>query len=101
MMRITFWGSAMKRTVGMDTVVAAVSIVAELCFSRAANVQAQSSARQIPTFQVDASWPKVPSKWVLGLVSGVAVDAQDHIWVLHRPGTVVPEKKDKAAPALL
>src|SRR4051794_23334690 len=91
----------MKRTLGIATVVAAVSILAGLCFSRGVSVQAQGSARELPTFQVDPAWPKVPSKWVLGLVSGVAVDSQDHIWVLHRPETVLPDQKDKAAPAVL
>src|ERR1700740_1972463 len=64
-------------------------------------VAAQAPARQAPTFQVDPSWPKVPSKWVLGLVSGVNVDAQDHVWVIHRPRTVKPEDKAKAAPPVL
>ena len=91
----------MTRTLGMATAVAAISIAAGLCLDRAAGLQAQGTAKQIPTFEVDASWPKVPAKWVLGLVSGVAVDAQDHVWVLHRPRTVLPEQKDKAAPALL
>lgn len=64
-------------------------------------IHVTAQGRQIPTFQVDPMWPKVPSKWVLGLVSGVSVDSRDHIWVLHRPKTVLPEQKDKAAPALL
>ncbi len=59
------------------------------------------AARQVPTFQVDPAWPKVPSKWALGLVSGINVDSQDHIWVLHRPRTVKPEDKGRAAPAVL
>src|SRR5262249_3896833 len=54
-----------------------------------------------PSFQVDPTWPKVPAKWVLGLVSGVAIDAQDHVWVLHRPETVPDEQRSKAAPAVL
>jgi hypothetical protein len=67
-------------------------------------VSAQSkpgAATQIPTFKVDPSWAKVPSKWVLGLVSGVNVDSRDRIWVLHRPRTVKPEDKARAAPAVL
>jgi DNA-binding beta-propeller fold protein YncE len=87
----------MKRTVGLSLVAAAMIISTGLLLSRGAGAQ----ARQIPTFQVDPTWPKMPSKWVLGLVSGVAVDSQDHIWVLHRPKTVVPDQKDKAAPAVL
>src|ERR1700694_3256264 len=62
----------------------------------------QTSVRQVPQFQVDPSWPKkLPNDWVLGLVSGVNVDAQDHVWVLHRPRTVKPEQKGNAAPAVL
>ena len=38
---------------------------------------------------------------MLGLVSGVGVDSKDHIWVLHRPRTVNPEDKGKAAPPVL
>ena len=38
-----------------------------------------------PAFQVDPLWPKpLPNHWLLGSVTGVAVDAQDHIWVTHR-----------------
>ena len=30
-------------------------------------------------------WPKpLPNHWLLGNVIGVAVDAQDHIWIVHR-----------------
>jgi DNA-binding beta-propeller fold protein YncE len=40
---------------------------------------------QAPTFQVERLWPKpLPNSWILGSVTGVAVDAQDHIWVVHR-----------------
>ena len=38
-----------------------------------------------PSFQVDPFWPRLPKAWILGQVSGVAVDAQDHVWVLQRP----------------
>jgi hypothetical protein len=56
---------------------------------------------QIPTFQVDPTWPKIPSKWVFGLVSGVTVDEQqNHVWVIHRPRTVKPEQKGMAGPAV-
>src|SRR4029079_8577589 len=40
-----------------------------------------------PQYQVDALWPKpfpVSKHWILGSVTGVTVDAQDHIWVVHR-----------------
>src|SRR5262252_7457466 len=39
----------------------------------------------LPAFQVDPMWPKpLPNHWLLGSVTGVAVDAQDHIWIVHR-----------------
>lgn len=38
-----------------------------------------------PTFSVDPFWPKpLPNHWILGSVTGVAVDARDHIWLVHR-----------------
>ena len=42
----------------------------------------------LPMFQVDPSWPKVPAKWKLGDASSIGIDAQDHVWVLHRPRTL-------------
>jgi DNA-binding beta-propeller fold protein YncE len=39
-----------------------------------------------PRFEVDPLWPKpLPNHWVMGETIGVSVDAQGHIWVLHRP----------------
>ena len=44
-------------------------------------------------FVVDPSWPKpLPNNWVVGQVSGIAVDAQDHIWMVHRPLTITPQE---------
>ena len=38
-----------------------------------------------PSFQVDPLWPKpLPNHWLLGSVTGVAFDARDHIWIVHR-----------------
>ena len=38
-----------------------------------------------PSLEVDPMWPRpLPNHWLLGSVTGVAVDAQDHIWVVHR-----------------
>ncbi len=45
---------------------------------------------QIPTkFHVDPFWPKpLPNNWILGEVSGVAIGANDHVWIVHRPKTI-------------
>ena len=54
-------------------------------------VAAPRARRTLPhvtaEFQVDPLWPKpLPNHWLFGSVTGVAVDAQDHIWVVHRGG---------------
>jgi hypothetical protein len=61
----------------------------------------QESASRMPIFQVDAAWPKLPNNWVLGVVSAVAVDRRDHVWILHRPRTVEEGLKGRAAPPVL
>lgn len=48
-----------------------------------------------PSFQVDPFWPKLPKQWILGQVSGVAVDAQDHVWVLQRPWSLNSDELKK------
>ncbi len=51
---------------------------------------------QAPLFEVDPFWPKpLPNHWVLGSTIGLSVDAQDHVWVIHRPQSV--EDNFKAA----
>ena len=48
---------------------------------------------QAPKFRVDPTWPKIPNNWQFGQVASVSIDAQDHVWVLQRPGTLSPEEK--------
>ena len=46
------------------------------------------------TFQVDPAWPKpLPNNWIMGQASGVAVDAQDQIWVVQRPRSLTDDEK--------
>ncbi len=50
-------------------------------------VHAQGRAGAAPAYQVDPLWPQpLPNHWVYGSITGVAVDAQDHVWVAHRGG---------------
>jgi hypothetical protein len=60
-----------------------------------------SSAREVPVFRVDPAWPRIPNNWQFGQVASVSIDAQDHVWVLQRPGTLGPEEKARAAPPVL
>jgi len=51
-----------------------------------------------PRFEVDFRWPKpLPNHWVLGQTVGVAVDAQDHVWIVHRPDSLEAHEMDAAA----
>jgi DNA-binding beta-propeller fold protein YncE len=51
----------------------------------------EASAVQAPRFEVDPMWPKpLPNHWVMGSVIGVAADASDHIWIIHRQGSLEP-----------
>ena len=53
-----------------------------------------ASAPGLPQFEPDPYWPKpLPNNWMLGEVSGVAVDSHDHIWVIHRPRTLTEHDK--------
>jgi DNA-binding beta-propeller fold protein YncE len=55
---------------------------------------APAFAGEAPKFQVDASWPKtLPNNWIMGQAAGVAVDAQDHVWVIQRPRSLTDDEK--------
>jgi DNA-binding beta-propeller fold protein YncE len=48
----------------------------------------------VPKFQPEPFWPKpLPDNWILGQVSGIAVDRADNIWVIHRPATLLDDEK--------
>ena len=48
-------------------------------------------------FQLDPMWPKpLPNNWAVGNVVGVAVDARDHVWIVHRPGSLTPQERGAA-----
>src|ERR1700674_1846482 len=55
----------------------------------------EAASVQAPRFEVDPFWPKpLPNKWILGQTIGVSVDAQDHIWIIHRAGSLEPGEGD-------
>lgn len=56
---------------------------------------------EAPVFSKVQGWGALPDDLVLGTVSGVAVDAQDNIWVLHRPRTVAADGPGTSAPAVV
>src|SRR5688572_25082527 len=97
--------AVMRRAIETIAVVAAVTAVVAVT-ARARRESALPQPRPLagqpaPRFQVDPAWPKIPNNWQFGQVASVSVDAQDHVWVLQRPGTLTPEEKPRAAPPLL
>jgi DNA-binding beta-propeller fold protein YncE len=51
--------------------------------------KAEAQGVMAPKFEVDPYWPKpLPNHWVMGMAIGVWVDNNDHIWMVHRAGTV-------------
>jgi len=51
----------------------------------------QAASVMAPRFEVDPLWPKpLPNHWLMGQTIGVSVDAQDHVWVIHRAGSLEP-----------
>src|SRR5499433_912380 len=50
---------------------------------------AEAASVQAPTFEVDPLWPKpLPNHWLLGNTIGVSADAQGHVWIIHRGGSL-------------
>jgi DNA-binding beta-propeller fold protein YncE len=50
-----------------------------------------ASTVEAPRFEVDPLWPKpLPNHWIIGAAVGVSVDAQDHIWIVHRTNSFEP-----------
>jgi len=49
------------------------------------SANAVSNERMVPQFIVDPFWPQpLPNKWLLGRTIGIAIDARDHIFIVHR-----------------
>lgn len=54
---------------------------------------AQAQGPQAPIFETDPLWPQpLPNHWLLGSAIGVDVDAQDHVWIIHRGAALGPNE---------
>jgi DNA-binding beta-propeller fold protein YncE len=68
---------------------AAIAVLVAACGAAAlAQGGAPAAGGAAPRYAVNPMWPQplanLPNHWVLGPVSGVAVDSQDHVWIVHR-----------------
>ena len=61
--------------------------------ARAGGQASGAAAQGVPVFKVDPAWPlEMPTTWILGAVTGVFVDAKQHVWVTHLPETLTEEE---------
>jgi DNA-binding beta-propeller fold protein YncE len=69
-----------------------------LALAPATSLRAQRAPDgHVPRFRVDPFWPKpLANRWILGQVAGVAVDAQDHIWIVQRPRSLTEDERGAA-----
>ena len=45
----------------------------------------EGTPQMAPQMEVDRLWPQpLPNHWILGSVTGVAIDGRDHVWVVHK-----------------
>src|SRR6476659_11087601 len=89
-----------------------VTLIAAAAVSAAPAARLIAQGGAAPKFEVDRMWPKpLPNHWILGSVTGLSVDAQDHVWIVHRgldsltarteagTGTTPPTAEDCCSPA--
>src|SRR5579863_10593024 len=81
-----------NRYVGLGLLAAAGTLgVGSLLLQKHSVVEA--AAVTAPRFEVDPLWPKpLPNHWIMGQTIGVSVDAQDHVWIIHRGGSLEPNE---------
>ena len=75
----------------------ASSLTASLSAAPAA--QTGAKGEMVPYYEWDPTWPKrpLPNHWAVGNMVGAFVDAKDHVWVVHRPRTLLQGHEDDAA----
>jgi DNA-binding beta-propeller fold protein YncE len=83
----------MKRQIlaGTSLVVLLAALgIGQSVLQRKVDAQASNGTKvQVPRFEVDPTFPKpLPNGWYQGMSIGVGVDANDHVWIVHRPDTV-------------
>jgi len=110
MHHITIMNGVMKRDLYVGaaflTTLAALGIGSHELTKKAV---VEAAGVQAPRFEVDPLWPKpLPNHWIMGQTIGVSVDDKDHIWIIHRAGsleagethaTTTPQTAQCCAPA--
>ena len=64
-----------------------IGVGSERCWRRTASASVADG--EAPMFEVDPMWPKpLPNHWVMGSTIGVTVDSRDHVFIIHRQGSL-------------
>jgi DNA-binding beta-propeller fold protein YncE len=66
-------------------------------FLLAVTLRAQT---KVPQFAFDSSFPQMPAGKVFGDVSSVTTDSANHVWVIHRPRTVMGDRSNVLPPVV-
>ena len=84
----TMTGMMVRRTGVLST---AMSLLLAGVIGVTAPVQAQTP--QIPQYEVDPFWPKLPlgDGWITGGLGGMCIDGRDHVYVLNRQNVVTAD----------
>jgi hypothetical protein len=62
--------------------------IGQSLLGRAASAQTNGKV-MAPRFEVDPMWPKpLPNHWVMGNTIGVGIDNRDHVYIIHRAGSL-------------
>ncbi len=53
------------------------------------NPASDNAGDEVPTFRYDPDWPQtLPNGWTTGVIGGIYIGKDDHVWVATRPETV-------------
>jgi len=78
------------RLIHVSTVLLLCAAVLTVSVTR---LHGQAAKAAVPVFKVDPSWPlEMPNHWIMGAVTGVFVDAKQHVWVTHLPEVLTEEE---------
>ncbi|HEX2830596.1 MAG TPA: hypothetical protein VHP37_29935 [Burkholderiales bacterium] len=78
-----------------------VLLLAAALLAGCAGTGTPDHSQGVPIFEVDATWPQLPTQYKIGDASSIAFDAEDNAYVLHRPRTLKGEDAKMAAPPIL
>ena len=82
----------MNRLISLALISASCTMLSACGGNAQENVAGRTSAAagsMAPHFEVDPLWPKpLPNGWVIGSAIGVSVDSRDHVWIIHRAGSL-------------